>query len=199
MSARAMSRRRALAAPLARALYAPLARRCAVPDAIEPADAIVVLGAPVLAPGRLSEVGRERVDAAVSLYQRGAGPRLCVTGGGPAGRVEADAMAAHARARGLPEEALRIERQARNTEENARFAAAMLRAEGCRSVWLVSQPFHLARACVWFRRCGLEARPWHAPDSVQFREPRRAIKWLLREYAALAALALRPGIRPGIR
>src|SRR5690606_34125012 len=125
------------------------------------------------------------VRAGVGLWQRGAAPLLCVTGGGPPGRVEADAMAERALALGVDPAALRVERRSRSTEENARFTAAMLAAERCRTVWIVSQPFHLARARYLFRRAGLAALAWHADDSVQFRQPGRALKWLAREYAAL--------------
>lgn len=179
--------RRGMTGPLARALGAPLGRR----HAFQPADAIVILGAPLTPQGRLTVILEERVAAGVALWQRGGAPILCVTGGGPPGRVEADVMAEHALALGVSASALRVERQARNTEENARFTAALLAEEQCRIVWIVSQPFHLARAAYLFRRCGLVPLAWHADDSVQHRQPGRALKWLVREYAALALLGAR--------
>jgi uncharacterized SAM-binding protein YcdF (DUF218 family) len=178
---------RALSGPLARALGAPLARR----DDFQPADAIVVLGAPLTPRGRPTVIVEERVRAGVALWQRGGAPILCVTGGGPPGRVEADAMADLALALGVDASALRVERRARSTEENARFTAALLAEEQCRIVWIVSQPFHLARAQYLFRRCGFVPLAWHDDDSVQHRQPGRALKWLAREYAALALLGAR--------
>jgi uncharacterized SAM-binding protein YcdF (DUF218 family) len=185
---------RSLARALAGALGAPLARR----DAFRPADAIVVLGAPVAPQGGLTMFLAERVAAGVALWQRGGAPILCVTGGGPPGRVEADAMAAHALALGVDPAALRVERQARTTEENARFTAALLGAQ-CRTVWLVSQPFHLRRARYLFRRHGFEALAWHAEDSAQYRLPGPALRWIAREYAALAVMGARMLAAPGGR
>jgi uncharacterized SAM-binding protein YcdF (DUF218 family) len=169
-----------------------LGRPLEVADRGGVADAIVILGAPLAAGGGLSEVGRERVDAGVALWRAEAAPRLCVTGGpSRGGRTEADAMAEAVLAWGVPEDALRIERQARTTAENASRVAALLCPEGARRVWLVSQPFHLRRARWLFRRVGLEAWGWRIGDSVQDRDPERALGWVVREYAAWArALAL---------
>jgi uncharacterized SAM-binding protein YcdF (DUF218 family) len=170
---------------VARVLGAPLAVR----DAAQIADAIVVVGAPLTSAGRLSSVGEERVRAGVELYRRGLAPILCLSGGGP-GQIadgaarEADAMAARARELGVPAGALRVERDSVSTADNARRSAALLAADGCRRVWLVTQPFHTRRARLWFRRAGLDALAWYADDSVQFRRPRRALGWMAREYGA---------------
>jgi uncharacterized SAM-binding protein YcdF (DUF218 family) len=159
-----------------------------------PADAIVVVGAPLRSDGTLSDIAIERVRAGVALWQNGLAPILCFAGGG-AGRLapeqprEADVMAELARSLGVPDRALRIERESRSTAENARLAAALLRAEGCRRVWLVSQPFHTRRARLWFRRAGLEVvLAWYDPDSLQFRDPQRALVWIAREYVAWARM-----------
>lgn len=165
---------------LVRTLGAPLSRR----DPFQPADAIVVLGARLSPDGRLTRVLDERVRAGVELWHRQAAPILCVTGGGPPGRVEADVMAERALALGVPRAALRIERQARTTADNARLSAKLLRAERCRTVWIVSQPFHLRRATLLFRKQGLVPLAWHVDDSVQGRDPRMALRWIVREYAA---------------
>ena len=194
-SRRAASLADRVAHALARALDAPLSRR----DPFARADAIVILGAPlprpadlgrVLPDGALGHVLEERVRAGVELWRRGGARLLCVTGGGPPGRVEAHAMAARALALGVDPAVLRVEPRARSTAENARFSAALLRAEGCRTAWVVSQPFHLRRALYLFRRRGITPLAWHAEDSVQYRAPRRALRWLGREYAALAHLAV---------
>jgi uncharacterized SAM-binding protein YcdF (DUF218 family) len=58
-------------------------------------------------------------------------------------------------------------------------------------VWLVTQPFHARRALRLFRAAGLDARAWHIADSVQYRDRGRAVRWLVREYAAWAKLLLR--------
>lgn len=160
-----------------------------VRDGAEVADAIVVLGAPVRPDGQLSGVGEERVRTGVELWRRGFAPVLCISGGGP-GRIipdhprEADAMAARARALGVPADALRVERESLSTADNARHTARLLAAEGRTRVWLVTQPFHTRRARAWFRRAGLEARAWFADDSIQYRLPRHGLRWVVYEYAA---------------
>ena len=168
-----------------RLLGAPLSVR----DLEQPADAIVVVGAPLAAGGRLSSVGEERVRAGVELWRRGLAPILCFSGGGP-GRLadgdarEADVMAARARELGVPDAALRGERDSLSTADNARHTRALLAADRCHRVWLVTQPFHTRRARLWFRRAGFEALAWYDPDSVQFRRPRSGLAWVAREYAA---------------
>jgi uncharacterized SAM-binding protein YcdF (DUF218 family) len=189
------------------ALVRLLARPLTVRDREQPADAIVVLGTPPGPRHGLTDVGEERVSAGVRLWQRGFAPILCLSGGG-AGRLapdrprEADVMAVRARELGVPASALRIERESLSTADNARMSAALLAAEGCRRVWLVSQPFHTRRSRFWFRRVGLEALAWHEDDSVEFREPRRAFAWIAREYVAwinmvLIDVALRGAMRRG--
>lgn len=174
-----------VAGTLARVLGAPLAVR----DAAQPADAIVVLGAPLAPSGALSAIGEERVRTGVELWRRGLAPILCLSGGA-AGQLshgaerEADAMAARARELGVPDASLRVERESTSTADNARRSAALLAADGCRRVCVVTQPFHTRRARYWFRRAGFEALAWYDDDSVQFRRPRSALHWVTREYAA---------------
>ena len=158
---------------------------------IRRADAIVVLGAP-LRGGALSAVGRERVDAALALWRAGAAPLVCPTGGATRGAAiaEADAMAEALRAGGVPDAALRVERRARTTAENATEVAALLAPEGVRTVWIVTQPFHLRRSCWLFRRAGLEPWPWRIEGGLQERDRARALRWIAREYAAWARALL---------
>ena len=140
----------------------PLAPRPALPELV--ADAIVVLGAPLRPDGTLSAVGEERVRVGVELWRSGRGRLLCFSGGrAPWARheeAEATAMARSAAALGVPETALRVESRSRDTAENGRYSAALLLPEGCRRVWLVTQPFHVRRAVLWFRRAGFEASGW---------------------------------------
>lgn len=173
---------------LARAASWPLEVR----DARSPVGALVVLGSPTRADGRLGSVGEERVREAVDHWRRGIAPLVVFTGAGaPGSPVEAPAMAQAARELGLPEEAIRVEARSRNTRENARFTAALLRAEGVSSVWIVSQPFHLRRARWLFRRAGLDAFARSYRGGVQDQRPRDALRWIGREYAALAAELMR--------
>ena len=181
-----------IAALLARTLAAPLGgrARAVAPDAPEARDVIVVLGARLGRDGGLTAVLAERVAAGAALYHAGAAPRVVATGGVTAGapRAEADAMADALRVAGVPEAAIVVERAAQTTADNARLVAALLR-RGARA-WLVTQPFHAPRAVHLFTRAGLDARAWPLPDSLQYTDARRELRWLAREYAAWAGLLL---------
>ena len=167
-------------------LEAPLV----VKDALAPRDAIVVLGAP-LGPGDLlTPILDERVAAAVELWRRGGAPRIVVTGGvtRDATRAEAAVMADALVAAGVPGGAIAIEPEAQSTEANARLTAALL---GRARVWIVTQPFHGRRAAYLFARAGLDAKVWHIADSLEYRDRRRATRWLIREYGAWFRLLTR--------
>jgi len=195
---------------VARWLEAPLAVRDAE---LAPRDAIVVLGARLGPDGELTPILDERVVAAAALFHAGAGPRVVVTGGitrtargpwaassrpaartparGRARRAEADALADGLVAAGVPADAIVIERRAQTTAENARFTAALLAPFGARTLWLDTQPFHGRRAARLFARAGFDPLVWHIADSVQYRDRPRAVRWLVREYAAWAKHLLR--------
>jgi uncharacterized SAM-binding protein YcdF (DUF218 family) len=151
-------------------------------------DAIVVLGAPLGPAGALSPAVSERVAAAAALWRAGGGRIVVATGGVTRGapRAEADAIAEALGALGVP--GVIIERASRTTRDNARLTRPLLEARGVRSLWLVTQPFHGRRSARLFRRAGFDAHVWHIDDSVQYRDRRRAVRWLVREYAAWARL-----------
>ncbi len=174
---------------IARALEWPLV----VGEPLQPLDAIVVLGAP-LAPGdALSPVLAERVRAAAQLFHAGGGPLVIATGGVTRGaqRAEAWVLAEALQAAGVPE--VLVEDAALTTADNARLTAALLAPRGARRVWLVTQPFHGRRAARLFRAAGLEPHVWHIADSLEYTDRRRAVRWLVREYASWAALLARRG------
>ena len=56
---------------------------------------------------------------------------------------------------GVPDEAIVRERASRDTRDNARFAAAILRERGLEDVLVVTCSWHLARATMLFERAGL--------------------------------------------
>jgi uncharacterized SAM-binding protein YcdF (DUF218 family) len=175
-------------------LEAPLAIRDTPP---EPRDAIIVLGAPLAAAGALSAILEERVAAAAALYHAGGAPRVVTSGGITHGapRAEAAALAEGLRAAGVAD--VLVEARSQSTRENARYCAELLAPLGVHTVWIVTQPFHARRATLLFNRAGFAARAWHIADSVQYRDRTRALKWLVREYASWAALAIRmPYSRP---
>lgn len=155
----------------------------------EPADAIVILGAPLSPDDTLPPITEERVRTGVELYRRGLAPVICMTGGHcPRGHEhtasEAEGMARWVRAAGVPESALRVDRQSASTRENARRAAELLFPEGRRRVWLVTQRFHMKRALRLFRRAGFDARGFVIEGGVQDRGDLKSLQWIVREYGS---------------
>jgi len=171
----------------ARALEAPLVVR----EPFRALDAIVVLGAPLGPGAALTPVLAERAAAAAALWRMGGAP-LVVTSGGitqGAARAEADVLADALHALEVPD--VLVERRSLTTRENARFSRELLAPHGARSVWIVTQPFHGRRAARLFRAAGFAAHVWHIDDSVEYRDRKKAMRWLVREYAAWAALFVR--------
>lgn len=121
------------------------------------ADAIVVLGAALAAPGVAGPAVRRRVARGVALLAEGRAERLVVSGGLTAHPpAEALVMRDLALGLGAPAERVVLEDEARNTFENAVYAGRLAREHGWRRMIVVTDPFHLPRALYVFRRLGLE-------------------------------------------
>ncbi len=144
-------------------------------------DAIIVLGCG-LDGERVPPLLAGRLERAIRLHDREATPPLLVVSGGcgPGETVtEAEAMHAYLRDRGIPEDRIRREDQARTTEENLSFSAALLPADA-RRVVAVTSNYHVFRTAIECRRLGL---PFHATGSPTARYFLPSA--LLREFAAL--------------
>ena len=107
----------------------------------------------------VTELSLVRLRYGVTLARQLQLPVL-IAGGGPplASRAEADVMAAIAeREFGV---AVRWkESESRDTADNARMSARILKAAGIRRVVLVTQAFHMPRARQLFESAGLEIIP----------------------------------------
>jgi uncharacterized SAM-binding protein YcdF (DUF218 family) len=112
-----------------------------------------------------------RVDGAVALWRAGLASRIVVSG-----RGEAEAGVARALRAGVPAAALLAEPHARNTRENIQLSRSLL-AES--TFWIVSDDWHLPRACLIARRLGLLAVP------VPVRAPGPRVRRALREGLAV--------------
>ncbi|MGE0548419.1 MAG: YdcF family protein [Kofleriaceae bacterium] len=176
---------------LASLLEAPLRARARA-ETITPIarDAIVVLGAPLGPRDSLTPVLAERVTAAAALWQQGGAPVIVATGGVTHGArlAEADVIADALRAAGVADPV--VERASLTTLDNARKTAELL-LPAKRSVWLITQPFHMRRAERLFRGAGFDAHAWPIRDSLEYQDRRRAVKWLFREYASWGKLLSR--------
>lgn len=122
------------------------------------ADAVVVLGGGVEEGGTLPELAQRRVARGIELLEAGIAPRMILSG--RCGlrvqepRVtEAAAMAAFARSRGVPADALLLEEESRDTLGNAYFTRELyLEPNGWKSIRVVTSDFHLSRAAWVFRK-----------------------------------------------
>ncbi|NTX03090.1 YdcF family protein [Myxococcus sp. CA040A] len=152
----------------------------------EPSDAVVVLGARVLAGGVPSGALRARTEKAVELYRRGVAPRLVFSGGvGVHPPSEARVMLTLATQLGVPEEACVLEESSHSTEDNARLTAKLLRDLGARRVVVVSDPYHLLRARQYFRLNGFEVSTSPALETERNLHWVDRFYWTVREAVAL--------------
>jgi uncharacterized SAM-binding protein YcdF (DUF218 family) len=151
-------------------------------------DALVVLGAGFRPDGGISPALRRRAVHAARIYHTGVAPLVLVTGGvnpSHAPYAEADAMSAILTAWGVPDARILREAHARNTAENARLSAAVFLGRGARRVGVVTDPAHMPRALLAFRRAGVAPTPEPVPDAPD------SVGTRIREAAAYAVYALR--------
>ena len=134
------------------------------------ADAILVLGRR-LEQDRITRVFEVRLAHAEALWRRGLAPRIFVAGGttGTARRSEAAAGRDWLVAQGVPEEALHLEDRSQHTLENLFNVRAEMRTSGWRTLLMVSDPLHLARAKATAEGLDLDVRCIPAADAPPIR------------------------------
>jgi vancomycin permeability regulator SanA len=149
-------------------------------DGAREAGAIVVLGAAQY-DGRPSPALEARLDRAFELWDAGMAPVIVVTGGRQEGDRFTEATAGYndLRARGVPDEALRLEVQGHSTYESLAATARFLREEGIDDVVLVSGPAHARRLAGIASDVGLDA-------AVSSADGQPSLRSLVRETAAVS-------------
>jgi uncharacterized SAM-binding protein YcdF (DUF218 family) len=139
------------------------------------ADAIVVLGGcckPKMFPRNHVEFseGVERILEGIRFYRAGAAPVVIPTGGGIdfilKGQREGDDMREALVEFGVPDSAVLVERESRNTYENALFTKKLMQERhlGLRII-LVTSAMHMVRSVPIFKRAGFTVIP--APCDYQ--------------------------------
>jgi len=141
--------------------------RAAMPPAKTPAEAIVVLsgymkendwgGDP--SPGLDTY---ERLLYARALHERWPRVPIVVSGGKILAGSElpvSTVMARYLTEQGVPADRILEESKARNTYDNARFSAGLLRDRGLNRIALVTEARHMLRAELTFRKQGLDVVP----------------------------------------
>lgn len=135
-------------------------------EAVPQANVIVVLGGttvPALAPRVEVEVTEafDRLLHGMRLYRAGKAPHILLSGGtipelSGSEQSEAEQLRLLARESGIPELALRLEVESRNTHENALYCARIMEAEGWKTALLVTSASHMPRAAGTFRAQGVD-------------------------------------------
>lgn len=111
-------------------------------DKLNKSDAIVVIS------GGETDL---RVKEGVKLYQDGWAPLLIMSGAArDAGESNAEAMKRLAIKLGAPEEKILVEKEARNTLDNAKFTRELMASQQIDSIILVTSPYHQRRAFITF-------------------------------------------------
>ncbi len=174
--------------PAGRILIAPLEDRFPPPSADAPPPyGIIILGGAIKgaesdARGQAVFDEGERVVEAALLAKRYPGARIVFTGG--AGSLmasgddhEADQAKALLIALGVDPARVTLEKRSRNTDENARFTAGLLRPRPDQRWWLVTSAFHMPRSMGLFERAGFEVTPY--PVGFRTLGPGRPVLWSL--------------------
>jgi uncharacterized SAM-binding protein YcdF (DUF218 family) len=141
-----------------------LGRSTGGPSALEPAEAIVVLGGGVLPDGVLSNSSMRRALHGILLHRKGLAPILVFFGPvGDDGPAEAEVRAELARELGVTPEVILTAEEARTTREEALRGGTLLQAKGVRRILLVTDAYHMRRARTLFEMAGFEvlAAPTH--------------------------------------
>ena len=145
----------------------------------------VVLGAQVLAGGRASRTLEARVRHAAHLYAEGSLDFLIPTGGlGEHPPREAEIMSRILRREGVPETAMILEDEARNTWDSAVLVAKILRHRQLGPVRVITDPLHCPRTVRSFREVGVKA--WAEPV---YSSPMWRLPWLRRGQLAREMVA----------
>jgi vancomycin permeability regulator SanA len=123
-------------------------------DYRRPAELAVVFGARTYANGMPSEALADRVRTACQLYREGLVKRLVFSGGpGDGATHETEAMRRLALCLGVPDQAILLDHDGRNTAATVQNTVATI---GKGRVLAVSEFYHLPRIKLAYQRAGLE-------------------------------------------
>ncbi len=122
--------------------------------AVKKRDAVLVLGCGVYADGSPTPMLRDRMNAGITAYFKGAGQKLLLSGDhGQKNYDEVNAMKQLALEAGVPEEDIFLDHAGFSTYESLKRGKEIF---GLQSVCLISQKYHLYRACYLADSLGLD-------------------------------------------
>lgn len=162
---------------------AVLIARSAITDSSKLSDAILVLGARSYIQKRYNPCLLARVEHAVTLYKNHKATKVIVSGGNDRedGVNEAETMRKIAIEKGVPANDILLEKQATSTYENLLFGKAILEKQNIRSVIIVTEPFHMARAESVAKKLGYTYTVSPAADSPCWTTNTYLSKYFLKE------------------
>jgi uncharacterized SAM-binding protein YcdF (DUF218 family) len=138
------------------------------PDPVPQAEVMIVLGGGTEAseyPRPIVEVNGsgDRLIYAAWLYKQGKAEHILVSGGlldwTEATSTPAQDMARLLQAMGVPQQAIWLQTNSRNTYEDAVYCAQMLKEKGINRALLVTSAWHMPRAVKLFQAQGVEVIP----------------------------------------
>jgi len=149
------------------------------------ADALVVLGGG----------SYERPERAVELFKEGAAHNIICSGNG-----DSYANAKRMMSMGVPAGLIEREDKSTNTQQNATFTIAMLRAQHIRSAIIVTSWYHSRRALATFRHYAPEIKFYSRPSYFGYQRSEwnkeGVKKWFRSEYLKIPGYWIRYGIWP---
>ena len=154
-------------------------------------DAIVVMGAAQFN-GRPSAVLQARLDTALRVWRDGMAPLVIVTGGKMPGDAftESEASRDYLVDRGVPESAIILENEGRNSENSLAGVARIAGEMNIEDVLIVSDGFHLFRSKLIANDFGLDPVGVPADDSPIRPWSSTELDYILRETVAVIAYEL---------
>ena len=136
-----------------------LSRWLGTPARLNPAEAIVVLGAGIQPDGVLGDTSLRRALHGMVLHRKGLASLLLFSGPGRGGPAEAEVRAELARTLGISPEVILTESEAQTTREESVNSGALLRARGVGRILLVTDSHHMVRAKDLFEHADFEVLP----------------------------------------
>src|SRR3984957_21064413 len=155
-------------------------------DEAQPADAIIVLGAAEYR-GKPSPVLEARLNHALFLYLMGLAPRVITTGGAGGDPVftEGSVGRAYLTQRGVPPEAIVVEREGESTAQSVAAVVEIMRRMNLKSAIVVSDGYHIFRVKKMLESSGLKVYGSPRPSiptgewQARWQDLRQAVDYLL--------------------